>query len=102
MKEFERLHSIQPYNYQYAIERLEEYAQYGNTTDGKKKWKDMDMRVSPPAIWFEDSPLNDIINTSAKSKSYFDMKVKLQNAVKKKFGGWLAHDEGYLVTYRKW
>tara|TARA_R110000751_G_scaffold25755_4_gene69522 strand:- start:100 stop:513 length:414 start_codon:yes stop_codon:yes gene_type:complete len=85
-----------------GFQKLEEQAQYGNTTEGKKKWEDMDMRVSPPAIWFDDSPLNRIINTSAKSKSYFDMKVKLQNAVKKKFGGWLAPDEGYLVTYRKW
>ena len=87
--------------YSLTNDRLEEHAQYGNTTEGKKKWEDMDKWDIVPAIWFEDSPLNDMMNTSANSKSALDLKVKLQNAVKEKFGGWLGVGEG-LVTYRSY
>tara|TARA_B100000035_G_scaffold253715_1_gene223130 strand:- start:1342 stop:1764 length:423 start_codon:yes stop_codon:yes gene_type:complete len=85
-----------------GFEKLEEYAQYGSTTEGQREWKNIDMRGSPPAIWFEDSPLNDIINTSAKTSFIFEMKEKIRDAVKEKFGGFLYADEGWgLVTYRE-
>ena len=84
-----------------GFEKLEEYAMYGNTTAGEQEWKDMDFRGSPPSIWFEDSPLNDIINTSARTSFIFEMKEKIRVAVKEKFGGYLHADEGFnLVTYR--
>ena len=85
-----------------GFEKLEEYAQYGHTTKGEHEWKDMDMRGSSPPIWFEDSPLNDIINTSAKTSFIFEMKEKIRDAVKQQFGGFLHADEGRgLVTYRR-
>ena len=85
-----------------GFEKLEEEAQYGHTTKGDKEWEDMDMMdTTPPSIWFEYSALNKIINTSASSESVFEMKVKIRDAVRDKFGGWLAADEGMgLVTYR--
>ena len=86
-----------------GFEKLEDQANYGETTTGEQEWNDMSMRGSPPPIWFQYSPLNDIINTSAPSKEIFDMKNKIRDAVKEKFGGFLFTDEGWgdLVTYRR-
>ena len=84
-----------------GFENLESEAEYGSTTDGKNAWRNMDKSESPPSIFFRDSALNDIINTSASSRSVFEMKEKIRNAVNDKFGGRLYTDEGWnLVTYR--
>ena len=84
-----------------GFETLEEHAKYGHTTTGEREWRDIDMRDSPPPIWFQDSPLNDIINTSARTSFIFEMKEKIRDAVREKFGGYLFSDEGWdLVTYR--
>jgi hypothetical protein len=87
-----------------GFEKLEEQANYGETTDGDLEWRDMDMRrgTSPP-IWFRYSALNDIMNSAYSSKYDFDMTNKIRDAVKEKFGGFLYTDEGSgdLVTYRR-